>query len=470
MEKHPICPLLLLLSLFFSFSCKTNLLVLEDMLPSAKHRDFDVTFSQTSLDDFSIGFILTYELFNPYKIDLPIPEHVMEILVNDDKIGKYDEHSTTIIPAKSSKLIHYELTINSDQLKNMMGKNNKISFNTSIEMDLTAFSKVLPNYQLSVSEDFDLETSELTPMINNLLQRKIGKFNFSYEHATQIKIPAPPAISKSTDPIEINLLGAGISAINPNAIKNALIPFGDLLVNGELDGLKDPFIDALVDLTVTIPDPTLLEWDRTRRIRMETYLLNLIKPFDSQIVTKWNGTKSLLYQSTSLPVADYFVDNFLNPHVDSQASVKWNQFQQAYNQLKTTVFPTEIPGPQTKGFEIAIPFIFHNKNEFPISIPIFSSSLTLSGDSPFAMYVKPKKMEEIVHGELPANHSEIPAKTKETLYVVFSFNMQAFNQGMYSLFMKNNFEPNLRGMMSYDFGYGPMYIDYDLEDMQLNYK
>ncbi|MEX2512937.1 MAG: hypothetical protein WD398_08530 [Cyclobacteriaceae bacterium] len=52
--------------------------------------------------------------------------------------------------------------------------------------------------------------------------------------------------------------------------------------------------------------------------------------------------------------------------------------------------------------------------------------------------------------------------------MAFSFDMKAFNQGIYSLFMEKQFEPNLGGIMSYDFGYGPLYIGYDLKDMSLN--
>ena len=86
------------------------------------------------------------------------------------------------------------------------------------------------------------------------------------------------------------------------------------------------------------------------------------------------------------------------------------------------------------------------------------------------MYVRPKNMGEIPLNKVPSGMAEIPAKTKETLYVVFSFDMAAFNHGVYSLFMKNQFDPNVKGVMSYDFGYGPMYIGYDLQQMDVNYK
>lgn len=47
--------------------------------------------------------------------------------------------------------------------------------------------------------------------------------------------------------------------------------------------------------------------------------------------------------------------------------------------------------------------------------------------------------------------------------------MKAFNHGIYSLQMKNQVEPNLKGIMSYDFGYGPMYVEYNLQNLNLEY-
>lgn len=470
MKIQVFIPLLLFIGSCFLMCCSTKLMVLEDMLPRAKQQSFNVKFNQTSLVDFSVNFDLVYEISNPYKKDLPIPNHVMGIFVDGKDIGLAKTHNEVLVPSKASALLNYSFTLNSAQLKQLMGKNNNISFKTDITLDLTDYTSMLPNFQLAVSEDFDLESSELSPYLNKLLQKKIGKFNFSYEHSTQVKIPAPPSITKSTEPIAIKLLGTGSSLLNPNAIKNALIPFGDLLINGEMDELKDPFIDAVVRTTVPVPDPTIDNIFRTRNVKIEQYMLDLIRPFDSQINNKWDNTKALMYRKSSFKLTDYFVDNILDPTGNLGASEKWDDFQDTYDQFKFTEFPDQLPGPQTRGFEILIPFTFRNQNEFPISIPIFRSSVILPGGHPFTMYVKPKNMGEINLGEVPSNLAEIPARQSKTLYVVFSFDMKAFNQGMYSLFMKNQFEPNLGGVMSYDFGYGPLYIGYDLKDMSLDYE
>lgn len=470
MKNFIINQALLFLIGSFLLSCNTNLMVLEDMLPRAKQQSFNVSFDQSSLLDFAVNFDLVYEISNPYKKDLPLPDHAMGIYVNGNDIGLAKTHEAVAVPTKSSTLLNYTFNLNSAQLQQLMGKNNHITFETNIELDLTDYTDMLPNFQLAVSEDFDIESSELKPFVNKLLQKKMGKFNFSYEHSAQVKIPAPPSITKSNEPIQIQLLGAGNSLLNPNAIKNALIPFGDLLIAGEMDELKDPFVDALVGLTVDVPAPTLTDWDRTREEKIEKYMLNLIRPFDQEIENKWKNTKSLIYRTNSFKLTDYFIDNFLDPSGNLDASNKWDTFQDAYGQFKSTVFPDEFPGPQTRGFEILIPFTFSNQNEFPISIPIFRSSVIMPSGHPFTMYVKPKNRGEINLGEVPSNLAYIPAKQAETLYVVFSFDMKAFNQGIYSLFMEEQFEPNLGGIMSYDFGYGPLYIGYDLKDMTLNYE
>tara|TARA_R110002096_G_scaffold419371_1_gene623996 strand:- start:229 stop:1641 length:1413 start_codon:yes stop_codon:yes gene_type:complete len=451
-------------------SCSTNLMVLEDMLPRAKQKSFEIKFNQATLTDFSVNFDLVYEISNPYKKELPIPDHVMGIFVNGRDIGLAKTHQEVMVPSKSSSLLNYSFTLSSAQLRQLMGKDNNLTFKTAIELDLTDYTNMLPNFQLAVSEDFDLESSELKPYINKLLQKKIGKFDFSYEHSARVKIPAPPSITKSNEPIEIKLLGTGSNLLNPNAIKTALIPFGDLLINGELDGLKNPFIDAVTSLTIPVPAPTITQWDRTVNVKIEDHVLNLLSPFDPNINNKWAEIKNLMYRTNSFKATDYFVDNFLDPAGFPDASEKWDSFQTSYNQLKYTVFPDQLPGPQTRGFEILIPFTFKNQNEFPISIPIFRSSVILPGGQPFSMYVKPKDMGEINLGEVPSNQNQIESNTEQTLYVVFTFDMKAFNQGIYSLFMQNQFEPNLGGIMSYDFGYGPLYIGYDLKNMSLDYK
>jgi LEA14-like dessication related protein len=455
---------------FLITSCKTNLLVIEDLVPRAKQHDFQIKFTQPSFTSFSLDLKVSYEIRNPYKSELPVPSHKMGIYVNDENTGMAVEHIEVKVPAKSSLILDYPFSLNSKQLIALMGKNNKITFHSSIELDLSEFSDMLPNYKLAVTDEFDFETSSMAPMLKQLTQNKIGKYTLEVEHGTFIKVPALPTISASSLPVEITLLGAGIDLINLNAIKNGLIPFGDLLINGELDGLKDPFIDAVVNSTVTIPAPTATEWFKTRQIKMETQVINLLRPIDPGIQTKWNNVKATMYQSTTIPATTFFIDNFMTPYVNSNASSNWNTFQNAYNQFKTVVLPDQLPGPQTRGFELAIPFSFRNNNEFPISIPIFRSSVVISGGQPFTMYVRPKNMGQIPLNQVPSNIATIDGNKTETLYVVFSFDMQAFSQGIYTLFSKSMFEPNLKGIVSYDFGYGPMYVGYDLMNLDLNYK
>jgi len=469
MIKNQFYLAVIILICFNLFSCKTNLLILEDLVPRAQQQDFDLSFSQSSLTEFALNLNLSYEIRNPYKKELPIPDHSMGILLNDSNTDLYVSHETVKIPAESSKVLKYQFHLDNTTLASLMGKDNKITFHTSIELDLTDYSDMLPNYQLSVTEDFDIQTSKLKPLLNNLLKKQIGKYEFELEHSTHVKIPAPPTISASTRAIEITLLGEGLDVINPNEIKNAMIPFGDLLVHGSLNGLKDPFIAAVLGAKIEIPNP--LPPFEPIEVPLESEMLKLVKSVLPALETddKWEDLKDMLYQEVEIKASDYFVDNILNKHVDEQASEKWEFFKSAYDSLKDTQFPDQIPGPQMSGFELAIPISFKNNNDFPISIPVFRSSVFVTGGQPFTIYVKTKNSDEISLNKVPSTMAAIPANDTETLYVVFSFNMKAFNNGMYSLFMKQQFEPNLKGIMSYDFGYGSMYVGYDLQEMGLNY-
>ena len=468
MTKNQFNLIIILCFTTYLFSCKTNLLVLEDLVPSAQQQDFEVSFSQASLNDFSLNLNLSYEVSNPYKKALPIPDHSMGILLNDTNTDLFEAHESIMIPAKSTKVLHYEFGLDNQTLASLMGKNNKITFHTSIELDLNDYSDMLPNYQLTVTEDFDIESSELKPMIDKLLNRKIGSYKFTLEHSTHVKIPAPPAISPSTKPIEITLLGNSLDLINPDEIKNAMIPFGDLLINGELNGLKNPFLDAVLNASVPNPVPPF----DPAQLPLENEVLKFINGFFPAMNAddKWKDLKDILYHEVDIPATDYFIDNFLDQYADSLASEKWEYFKDAYNSLKGTQFPDKIPGPQTRGFELAIPVSFTNNNDFPINLPLFRSSVFITGGQPFSIYLRPEHTEEIFLDKVPSGMAVVNAKQTTTLYVVFSFDMKAFNHGIYSLFMKQQFEPNLRGIMSYDFGYGPLYFGYNLMDLNLSYK
>lgn len=96
----------------------------------------------------------------------------MGIFVNGRDIGLAKTHQEVMVPSKSSSLLNYSFTLSSAQLRQLMGKDNNLTFKTAIELDLTDYTNMLPNFQLAVSEDFDLESSELKPYINKLLQKR----------------------------------------------------------------------------------------------------------------------------------------------------------------------------------------------------------------------------------------------------------------------------------------------------------
>jgi LEA14-like dessication related protein len=445
-----VIPLMLVQS-----SCKTNkFLVIEDVLPSVKNETFNVKFEQESFDTFIIKGNLVYEIRNPYNKDLPVPDHKMGLFINGKKMGMDVEKETLIIPAKTSKEVIYPFEINSAKLKNeVMGKENELDFKSVIKFDLTDYTDMLPDYQIAVSDNFDFETSSLKPVVNNLIHKKIGNYYLTLEKQVKLRIPTFPTISASAQPVEIRLLGDGNSFININDLKNALIPFGDLLIDGKLNGLKNPFIQAIVDNDAA------------------NAMITLLSAFDDSIEVKWENIKNLLYSKTPVPVADYMIDNFFTPYVNSNAKANWQIFKSGYNSLKNTILPDMLPNLQTRGFEIIIPFEFRNNNDFPVAIPFFSSNVQYNNSQPFSMYLSLNKSIPATSTNEPDVPSEIiQGKTTKTVYAVFSFNMNAFSQGIYSLFMREHFTPGLQSVVGYDFGYGPLYFKCNLNNLGLEFK
>ena len=48
--------------------------------------------------------------------------------------------------------------------------------------------------------------------------------------------------------------------------------------------------------------------------------------------------------------------------------------------------------------------------------------------------------------------------------------MKAFNHDIHSLFIKDQFDANLKEIMSYNVGYGPMNVGYNLQNLNLEYR
>lgn len=434
-------------------------------MPSARQHNFDLAFEQTSLTNFALKLKVSYEFRNPYKRDFPLPNHAMGIIFNNDRdVGTLEEIEATSIPAKSSEIIEYEFFLDFTTLQSLMGKNNEITFHTSIELDLSDFSDLLPKYQLNVSEDFNIETSKLKPMVDDLLKRRIGSYDLVLEHSTNIKIPALPTISPSSKPIEITLLGDGLDIADLGDIRDKIVPFTDVLINGEMANLTHPFISSVKELKSPIPPNPTLE-----QIMLDA--INIVFP-NLDFTDDWTNLAEIMAPADGKSeVSSYLLSNFINSdHLNNFTNTMWSNFTSAYDSIKDLQFPELIPGPETRGFEIAIPIVFHNNNEFSINVPVFRSTAFMSENSqPFSMYVKPEGISEIPLETVPSS-TTILGNDEETLFIVFSFDMQAFNNGMYSIFMKKQFKPNLQGILSYDFGYGPMYVSYDLDQLELDYK
>jgi len=460
-----------LLVLIFLFSaCKTNILVLEDVLPSARYEGIEPHFEQSSFADFDLQLTLFYSFRNPYNKSLAIPSHRMGIKLNDTETirGLWVEKDATV-PAKSTITLSYPFRINSKNLQNFLGRENKITFHTSIDLDISEYTNLLPNYNLKVTENFEIDSTKSKQLLQGLLNKKVSKRTLKLEKSISLKLPAPPRISRSREPLLVEWMGDSWNVINLNAIKNTLEPFGDLIIDGKMNNLKNPFVKAMIDAEVTIPNPSVTCPLCTTEIKMADRALDLIRPLDDDIDDKWEGLKNLLYKENEFSPVDYLVDNFL-VQINDDADDFWNTFRTGWQTFKNTELPESIPNLGTKGFRISIPINFKNNNSFPIKVPLFRASSLIASGEPFSIQLRTKDMAEISLNKVPNQQADISANQTRTLYVTFSLNWQDSTNGIYDFFAGNELNPNVVGVMSYDFGYGPLFLKYDLQNMDMEYE
>ncbi|GEM_PF-2309365 len=460
--------LFICLSIFAQSSCKTNLLVVEDVLPTAQFEGFEPTFHQNGFNDFSLEMVLTYRFRNPYPRPLPIPTHRMGIRLNEEELPDFGGEQNITVPANSSTSVDYSFTVNQETLAAVMGKQGQFTFHTSVDVDVSKFADLLPNYQLNITDQFNIDSSTYAPLLRELASRKIEKRTLALEKSIPIKIPAPPVISKSTDPIQVEWIGSGWNAVNLNELKETLTPFADLLISGKLGQLTNPFIRTMLEANIEFPAPTLTCWNCTIDVNLADRVLSLARPFDPQINSKWNDLKGLLYINEQFSATDYFVDNFLS-RVNNNAPEMWGAFNNGWQTFKNTELPASLPSLATRGFRLSIPFVFRNNNDFPVSVPLFRSSAFLASGEPFSIQLRTEDIDEISLETLPQQHTEIPANQQQTMYVTFALNWSDSGNGIYGFLSGQPIQPNLKGVMSYDFGYGPLFFNYDLANLSLNH-
>lgn len=225
----------------------------------------------------------------------------------------------------------------------------------------------------------------------------------------------------------------------------------------------------MLETKVEIPTPSLTCWNCTTEINLSKQALNLARPLDPQIDTKWEDLTNLLYIENSFSATDYFVTNFLSK-VNANAPAMWNTFNTGWQTFKNTELPSSLPSLQTRGFRISIPFVFRNENDFPISVPLFRSSAFLVSGEPFSIQLRTQDMVEVPLNSLPQQLAEIPANRTQTLYVTFSLNWNDSANGIYGFISGQPIQPNLKGVMSYDFGYGPLFINFDIANLTMEHE
>lgn len=461
--------LFLFLILFLFSACKTNLLVVEDILPSARFEGFEPRFEQASFTDFELKLDLFYRFRNPYDKALPIPAHRMGVRLNGDPLRDLWVEKEEVIPAKSSVTIRYPFQINSETLRNFLGRENEITFHTSVDVDISTYTDLLPSYDLRISENFQIDSSQSRQLLRGLLQRKVSKRTLELEKTVRLKLPAPPRISRSDEPILVEWMGGRSDLINLNQLKENLTPFGDLILNGEINQWKNPFLASVIEREMTIPAPTLTCPTCTTKVKLVGPVLDLIRPLDNNIDDKWETLKGQLYRENPFSPMDYVVERFL-VHLNDDADDFWETFQTGWTLFKNAELPESIPTPDTRGFRISIPVRFQNANDFPVKVPLFRASSFLASGEPFSIQLRTRDMPEVSLDQIPRQRADIPANQSTTLYVTFSLDWAASSGGIYDFLTGSPLNPNVMGVLSYDFGYGPLFLKYDLGRLNMEYE
>lgn len=449
--------------------CSQKILVMEDVLPSAKFEKFEPRFNQTSFEQFELGLAITVSFRNPYDKELQIPKHRMGILLNEQKKpdGLFVEKAV-VIPAKSTREVEYVFSLTRQTIQSVLGRENTFKFVTDLDIDLSSFTHFLPNFKLGVTDRFNIDSSSYNPIVRELGQRKLKKYKYHFEKSVKVKIPTLPKIENSPEPIKIEWIGETSAWINPNEYKEKMQSFVDLLIDGKLNNLTSPFVKTLEDASVTIPAPRWDCWTCTQNINFAEHMINMGKTFDPNMEQKYDELKKLVYVSGDVEVADYFVDHFLTK-VNRDARVLWDQFEAAWGHFKNLEFPANMPTPKTRGFRISFPIVFRNPNQFPVELPLFRNSAFISGGEPFSIQLRPKNVSEVSMDHISRQQTTVPANSATTLYITFSMNWLDSQMGIYGFLSGKPLQPDMRGVMSYDFGYGPMYVKYSLQDLNMSF-
>lgn len=454
---------IVLLSMLIITNCRPSYLVVEDILPSAHYKNMNAEFIQHDFSNYDLNLELIYSFKNPYKKALPIPEHTVGLELNGSPFDGVYVHLDTEIPPKSELDLHYPITLSSNSLQDFLGKDNELLFLAEMEIDLSEFASMLPNYNVSVTDNFTIDSSHYIPLVQNLIKKNVDTWEISLEKQAKIKIPALPEILPSNKPIVVHWLGDGNKILNLNDIKDGMLELGYELLDGDYDLFGFDLVDKILENEIIAG-------------AFEAFLEGA-KGICPSAKSDWEKMIQMLNPSGNNDFTVFILKRFYE--VGSNADEIWDGFVDGYNDIKDikSILPSSIPSLKTEGFSISFPVKFINTNEFPVKIPLFANNAMMNGNRRFSILLCTEYQIEnrgeipvINTEEIPNNHTEVEGNETITLYISFVVDWKDTLEGISDFLTKDHaLQPNVKGIFSFDFGYNPLYVNYDLAEQELEF-
>lgn len=449
----------IILALILPSCKKLQVLSLEETLPTVRFKKATVVAVQPESDGLVIRLNLWFEYSNPFGKPLPVPEHEFSFGMNNETIQR-SKMPAFKVPARGSTRKAYDFTIdltgsNAGRFASYMGKDNVYEFKSKFRINLKNVLDELPKYNIVLpeSEKVPEATKE---KLQNYLNEKLGEREFELAHSDTLRIPAFPEIGPAFgQPIRVRFVGQ-MESLNLQPVKDAIVPMGNLLINSNFSSsMADPFVKKLENTTVTIPAPTATQWFRTKDVKLEKYILDLLDGAGFDMDDEWQDLKSKMIPDDTHPhLMDHLVNVYFSKLNPDAANLWANYKNQWQNFVNTPGFEIHYPGPNVTGLQVEIPFEFTNNNEFPITAPGMSSAAILNNGTPVSFSISVADGQPTIGG----NQSK-------TMKMTMTLSWQAASDGMLSLINGQTLQPNLKGEVQVDMGYGPMKVDIDIQQM-----
>jgi hypothetical protein len=471
----------LLTLLFFSLillldACKTTILTVEDVIPTINLESVNPFFKQTKDGQIHTGLILTTRFRNPYNKPFEIPSYSIGLVVKTKKqqsfnstikTGKPNDNYQILlekeiklsdnnmsIPPKAIKLTVDTLVFGTEDLNVIMGYENIFELKSEIEIDLSKYITLLPDYEIMVTEDFKSNTSRFKSILEKTARKKLGKYRYVLSKSVMVKVPRLPKVTFAEGiPVKIIWMGDNFTFINPNDIKDKLEGFIDALLTQEFSGLARGFVDSLE--TIKIPFTNMVLKDK---------IFDMAQVFFQDIRNQYDDMKQIL------PKNGDKISDFMVKHYMADQTQNWNKFKNNWETFKNIEIPDGIPSSETVGFKIIFPVKMINTNNFEITVPCFKNSVEVDNREVLSIQLRSGSFENI---DLNSNLKEnivLSGNESTTLYLSFSLNWNNSASGIYSFLSGESQRGNMKGLIGFDFGYGPMYLRYDLDNINVNFS